>query len=146
MESSASPTPRRERYHHGDLRAAIIGSALELIAERGVRGFSLAEAARRVGVAGSAPYRHFADRDALLAAVAVIGAEQITAYLQNAVDPTVSAENNLTRLVRAYVVFASEHRALFEALVAMGRMKADKPELATTVAPIAGATSTSLWR
>ena len=59
------------RYHHGDLRTALIDAAVSLIAERGVRGFSLAEASRRVGVSSAAPYRHFADRDDLLAAVGV---------------------------------------------------------------------------
>src|ERR1022692_5263724 len=59
------------RYHHGDLRAALVGTAIEVIGEGGVRGFSLAEASRRLGVAVSAPYAHFVDRDDLLAAVAV---------------------------------------------------------------------------
>src|SRR5260370_37991384 len=66
------PRPGRDgRYHHGDLRAALIDTAVEIIGERGVRGFSLAEASRRLGVASSAPYAHFADRDEFLAAVAV---------------------------------------------------------------------------
>src|SRR6202142_3412032 len=66
------------RYHHGDLRAALIDTAVELIGERGVGGFSMAEASRRLGVAVSAPYAHFADRDELLAAVAVHAYELIT--------------------------------------------------------------------
>jgi hypothetical protein len=56
------------RYHHGDLRAALIDTAVDLIGERGVRHFSLAEASRRLGVAVSAPCAHFSDRDDLLAA------------------------------------------------------------------------------
>ena len=59
------------RYHHGDLRAALVDTAIELIGEHGVQGFSLAEASRRLGVAASAPYAHFADRADLLATVAV---------------------------------------------------------------------------
>ena len=59
------------RYHHGDLRAALIETAVDVIGERGVRGFSMAEASRPLGVAVSAPYAHFADRDDLLAAVAI---------------------------------------------------------------------------
>ena len=62
---------RAGRYHHGDLKAALVDEAIELIAERGVRGFSLAELSRRLGVTVAAPYRHFADRDELLAAVVV---------------------------------------------------------------------------
>lgn len=59
------------RFFHGDLGAALVDTAIEIIGERGVRGFSLAEASRRLGVAVSAPYAHFASRDDLLAAVAV---------------------------------------------------------------------------
>jgi AcrR family transcriptional regulator len=70
------------RYHHGDLRTALIDTAIELIGERGVRGFSLAEASRRLGVAVSAPYAHFADRDDLLAAVAVRAYEQLLAGIR----------------------------------------------------------------
>ena len=64
-----------DRYHHGDLRTALVDTAIELIDERGVRQFSLAEASRRLGVAVSAPYAHFGSRDDLLAAVAVRGYE-----------------------------------------------------------------------
>src|SRR6202020_3666570 len=73
------------RYHHGDLRASLIDTAVELIGERGVRNFSLAEASRRLGVAVSAPYAHFSDRDDLLAAVAVRGYQLLAAEL--APDP-----------------------------------------------------------
>jgi AcrR family transcriptional regulator len=65
------PATQSKRYHHGDLKAALIAGAIQLIAERGVRGFSLAELSRRAEVSVAAPYRHFADRDELLAAVAV---------------------------------------------------------------------------
>src|SRR5215472_16084898 len=64
------------RYHHGDLRSALVDAAISVIAERGVRGFSLAEATRRLGVTTAAPYRHFTDRDDLLAA-------EVRAQLQN---------------------------------------------------------------
>src|SRR5207244_3870532 len=67
----AVPRTRAKPYHHGDLKAALIDGAVKLIAERGVRRFSLAELSRRLGVTVGAPYRHFADRDELLAAVAV---------------------------------------------------------------------------
>ena len=75
LNAPGALSPRRSvpggRYHHGDLKAALVDGAVELIAERGVRGFSLAELSRRLGVTVAAPYRHFADRDELLAAVAV---------------------------------------------------------------------------
>ena len=63
----------RGRYHHGDLRRALLDAALELIAEAGPRGMTLREAARRARVSQAAPYRHFESRAALLAAVAEEG-------------------------------------------------------------------------
>ena len=60
-------------YHHGNLREALIRAALELIASKGTAGFTFAEAARFAGVSPAAPYRHFRDRDALMASVAVRG-------------------------------------------------------------------------
>lgn len=65
---------RRQRpYHHGDLRRALVEAALELVRAKGPEGFALREAARRVGVSQTAPYRHFRTREALLAAVAEEG-------------------------------------------------------------------------
>jgi AcrR family transcriptional regulator len=60
-------------YHHGDLRAALLEAAGELLEEQGLAGLSLREAARRAGVSHNAPYRHFPDRSALLAALAAAG-------------------------------------------------------------------------
>jgi AcrR family transcriptional regulator len=60
-------------YHHGDLRAALLQAAGELLEEQGLAGLSLREAARRAGVSHNAPYRHFPDRSALLAALAAAG-------------------------------------------------------------------------
>ncbi len=74
---STSTPPRRPKrpapYHHGDLRRALVEAALALVRERGADGFTLREAARRVGVSQTAPYRHFQTREALLAAVAEEG-------------------------------------------------------------------------
>jgi AcrR family transcriptional regulator len=64
-------------YHHGNLRAALIEASFGLLAERGLPGFSVAQVARAVGVSTASPYRHFADRDALLAAVAAQAAEEL---------------------------------------------------------------------
>src|SRR3546814_4262216 len=67
---------RRRGYHHGNLREALIRAALDLIAEKGPAGFTFAEAARWAGVSSAAPYRHYRDREALLADVARRGFEQ----------------------------------------------------------------------
>ena len=68
-------------YHHGNLKEALVRAALELIAEKGPAGFTFADAARWAGVSPAAPYRHYRDRDALLADVARRGFEIFTAAL-----------------------------------------------------------------
>src|SRR3954466_1898750 len=67
----------RASYHHGDLPAALVAATFELVAESGVQDFSVAAAARRTGVSISAPYRHFADREELLAACAIAACEEL---------------------------------------------------------------------
>jgi AcrR family transcriptional regulator len=121
-------TPRRA-YHHGDLRAALIDTAVELIAEHGARAFSLAEASRRLGVAPSAPYAHFSDRDELVAAVAVRVHELFHAELLLELRGLRAPERRLAAIARAYVRFAGTRRRLFELLVEAGLDKSDHPEL-----------------
>src|SRR3974390_1512489 len=75
-------TPSKQRsYHHGDLRQALVRSALEILSEGGVDGLVLRAAARRAQVSAMAPYRHFADKEALLAAVAGYGFRELAARL-----------------------------------------------------------------
>jgi len=124
------------RYHHGDLRAALIETAVEVIGERGVRGFSMAEASRRLGVAVSAPYAHFADRDDLLAAVAVHAYELFYAELSPAVSPAAAPAERLAELARSYVRFAAAHRPLFEVLYEAGLDKERHPEIEDAMRPI----------
>lgn len=132
-----SPTPsKRDRYHHGDLRAALVDAAVELIAERGVRDFSLAEATRRVGVTAAAPYRHFADRDDLLAAVAVRALETFAVMLSAEGGKGGTPEQQLAAMARAYVRFAAEERPMFETLFSAGIDKSRYPELKRAYEPI----------
>jgi AcrR family transcriptional regulator len=122
-------------YHHGDLRAALIDTAIELIGERGVRNFSMAEASRRLGVAASAPYSHFADRDALLAAVKVRAYDLLAAELpgiREVPDPA----GRLAALTSAYVRFAASSRALFEVIYQVALDKARYPELEAAERPV----------
>jgi AcrR family transcriptional regulator len=125
----SEPPPRRERYHHGDLREALIGVALQLIAERGVHGFSLAEASRRLGVSSAAPYRHFADRDELLAAIAARALDAFRVMYLEATSPTDSARQRLSALAAAYVRFAAERPAMFETVLRAGIDKRRHREL-----------------
>jgi AcrR family transcriptional regulator len=129
------PRAKDGRYHHGDLRAALIDAAVSLIAERGVREFSLAEASRRVGVSAAAPYRHFADRDELLAAVAVRALQTFASLLAEEGthdDPC----QRLAAMARAYVRFAAAQRPLFDALFSSGIEKSRYPELSRAWLPI----------
>jgi AcrR family transcriptional regulator len=131
------PRPGKgDRYHHGDLRAALIDTAVELIGERGVRGFSLAEASRRLGVAVSAPYAHFADRDDLLAAVAVRAYELFYAALVPEMDKFSDPADRLAAGARGYVRFAARHRPLFEVLYESGLDKARHPEIEEAERPL----------
>ena len=104
-------------YHHGNLKEALIRAALELIAAKGPSGFTFAEAARSAGVSPAAPYRHFRDRDELLANVARRGFEQFEAALKAAwkdglPDPFTAFE----RLGRAYLGFARTEPAYYSAM------------------------------
>jgi AcrR family transcriptional regulator len=112
-------------YHHGNLREALIRAALELIAKKGAAGFTFAEAARFAGVSPAAPYRHFRDRDELMASVALRGFEQFEAALARAWEggrPDAFAA--LDRLGKAYLEFAraqpAYYSAMFEAGVPVG--------------------------
>jgi AcrR family transcriptional regulator len=118
------------RYHHGDLRVALVETAIELIAERGVRNFSLTEASRRLGVAASAPYAHFEDRDALLAAVVVHALKLFDSELRNETEHLAAPTDRLAAIARAYVRFAGTHRPLFELVNDAGIDKVRHPEIA----------------
>jgi AcrR family transcriptional regulator len=129
---SPTPSERRRRhagYHHGDLREALIESALKLIAERGLHGFSIAEASRRLGVSSGAPYRHFSDRGELLAAISVRALDTLREMYLEAITEGESATRRLATLARVYVRFAAEHRPMFETVLRGGIDKGRYPEL-----------------
>jgi len=113
---------RGERgYHHGNLKEALIRAALELIAKKGPAGFTFAEAARWAGVSPAAPYRHFRDRDELLADVARRGFDQFETVLARAWDggrPTAFAA--FDRLGKAYLHFARTEPAYYSAMFEAG--------------------------
>ncbi len=108
-------------YHHGNLREALIHAALELIAKKGAAGFTFAEAARFAGVSPAAPYRHFRDRDELMAIVALRGFEQFEAALARAWDDgRPDAFAALERLGKAYLEFARTQPAFYSAMFEAG--------------------------
>lgn len=111
----------RRSYHHGHLKEALIRAALDLIAARGPAGFTFAEAARSAGVSPAAPYRHFRDRDELMADVARRGFLHFEEALERAWDegrpePFVAFE----RIGRAYLAFARDNPAYYAAMFEAG--------------------------
>ncbi len=117
-------------YHHGNLKEALVRAALELIAEKGPAGFTFADAARFAGVSPAAPYRHFRDRDALLADVAQRGFVLFSSALANAWDegrPDVMTA--FDRLGKAYLAFAKGEPAYYSAMFEAGVSLDSDPQL-----------------
>jgi AcrR family transcriptional regulator len=93
-------------YHHGNLREALLQSAIRLIAEVGPTAFTLREVARQAGVSHNAPYRHFQDKAALLAAVATQGYGELTDAMLAAVSRESNVLDRLKHAGLAYISFA----------------------------------------
>lgn len=125
-----SPVKRPTGRHHGDLRNALERAALDLVAEKGPHGFSLNEASRRAGVSVAAPYKHFADREALLASLAVAGYHEQRARFAAAMETAADPAGQLAAFAAAYVRFAAQEPALFDVTFYAGLDKARHPELA----------------
>lgn len=126
-----------DSYHHGDLRAACLRAARELLEEDGSAALSLRAVARRAGVSPSAPYRHYADRDALLAAVAASGYQELAERLVAAQPAPPSSPEDLVDGAVAYVRFALEHPALFRVMF-VEPCDAKSEERTAAVAAISG--------
>ena len=105
---STSRPQRKKSYHHGDLRAALLRSAGNILEKEGVEALKLRAVARRAGVSHNAPYRHFPEREALLAALAVEGFEWLGAAQRKAAEA-----GGLRAMGEAYVHFALAHPQRF---------------------------------
>jgi AcrR family transcriptional regulator len=116
--------PRRSTYHHGDLARALREAATRLLAERGGDGLTLREAARVVGVNHAAAYRHYADKRALLAAVAEDGYVALARRMREADVPAADVAERVRRVGTAYVEFARAEPARF-ALMTGPRLNED---------------------
>src|SRR5208282_4708473 len=120
-------TSKKRRYHHGGLRPALIATAMALVEESGVGAVSLRETARRIGVSAPATYRHFADKESLLAAVAAEGFRDLGAKLAAAAN---SGRDPLSAMGMAYVRFALSRRGVFRLMFGPELAKrANYPEL-----------------
>jgi AcrR family transcriptional regulator len=129
---------RGQSYHHGDLRRALIETALQLVTEEQDWTFSLREVARRAGVSHRAPYNHFPEKLDLLAAVAAVGFERLRDGMVRAMAGVDGAEALLVAIVRTYVRVGLENPALYRLMFGPALSEAgsvDRP----TAARVAGA-------
>lgn len=103
---------KKDGYHHGDLRHALLEAARQTLDETGVAGVSLRAVARRAGVSQTAPYRHFKDKAELLAAVAAMGFLQLREAMSSAMT-TADDRDRLNVLGRCYVNFARQNAGMY---------------------------------
>ncbi|WP_217809300.1 TetR/AcrR family transcriptional regulator [Mycobacterium simiae] len=128
---SLMPKPH---YHHGDLAAACVRAAMELLEEDGgTAGLSLREVARRAGVSPGAPYRHYADRDALISAVAAVGYRELAECMARA-HPAPATPEELVAIGTAYVEFAVRRPALFQMMFGAPCDRENAERVAATMA------------
>ncbi len=107
-------------YHHGDLKVALIAVARDMLERDGPEALSLRAMAQGAGVSRTAPYNHFTDKEALLAALAEDGFRAITAAQIEAVETPVSIDARLVALGKAYVSFALAHPQLYRLMYGVG--------------------------
>jgi AcrR family transcriptional regulator len=112
MAKPRSNLPDRP-YHHGDLRRAIVAAALEILSETQSHDFSLRELARRAGVSHNAPYKHFAEKRDLLAAVSAAGFEALTKRMNVEAAKASQPRAQLFAVLRAYIRYGVENPALY---------------------------------
>ena len=119
-------------YHHGNLRDDLVQAALELLRRGSEEELTLRAVARRAGVSQTAPYRHFSDKGALLAAVAETGFSKLDVRCKSALSKAKDPEQRLHRLGTAYVRFALEEPALYRLMFGaeLGQFKREYPVLA----------------
>lgn len=130
--ADGAPSKRRGSYHHGDLKRALLDATLDLIDQKGPEGFTLRAAAKAAGVSDAAPYHHFSDKRALLAAVGEEGFQLLSDGLrrvakEHAENPVAAAHE----MAIEYVVFAAQHPSHFRVMLGREVLKnTDHPELA----------------
>src|SRR5262245_55878012 len=107
-----------DAYQHGDLREALIQAGLKLLSETGVDGLGLRAAAQLAGVSHAAPYRHFRDKDALVAAIAERGFRLLTQAMRDEIAraPSRDVTSRLRAMGHGYVTFALTHPAYFRVI------------------------------
>ena len=116
MTKTPAESPQSGPYHHGNLREALLDAVGEIIAEKGVGGVSLREAARRAGVSHGAPAHHFGDKLGLLTAYSTRGFEWFGNRMRAAADAAETPTDKIVAVGFEYLRFATEERAYFEVM------------------------------
>ncbi len=117
---------KRSKYHHGDLRAALIRAADDLITEGGIETFSLRAAAQRAGVSPAAPAHHFGSAKGLLTEVALLAYERVAQYLAE-VGGSADPVADIRALSLAFVTFALDHPGHFRLMFRNDLVNRDDP-------------------
>jgi len=118
-----APETDAKRYHHGDLRRALVDAAVRVLEREGAGGLSLRAVAREAGVSPAAPYHHFKDKEDLQTAVAASGFERMTASMREAALEAPDAQARLNAIGVAYVCFARDHAAIYHLMYDRSRQR-----------------------
>ena len=109
--------PKKKTYHHGDLKNALIKAGVEILANDGVSGLSLRKVALKAGVSHAAPYSHFADKQALIAAISTEGFRQLYKRMSAVAEEfKIQPEKQLVEVAWAYVQFAMDDPDRFKVM------------------------------
>lgn len=136
---------KKFKYHHGNLRDALLRAARDLLETEGVEGLSLRALAKATGVTQAAPYSHFRDKDDLLAAIAEEGFQRLALQMAEDATGATSTRQRIERLMVSYIRFAQDNKALFQ--IMFGRELSDLrqyPTLAMTAGKSYALISTAL--
>lgn len=117
------------RYHHGNLRQALLAAARRLLETEGHSNLSLRKCADAVGVSATAPQNHFPNKTALLTALAAEGYAELETYMQKGINDAVDRDARRNAALLGYVAFAQDHPALYELMFARDRVSSNDPEL-----------------
>lgn len=134
----------QERYHHGDLANALVNAALDLVEHGGAEAVSLRDLAHSLGVSRAAPYRHFKDRDALLAAVAARGFEDLVVVYEVALASPGDGRARLRAASQAFFDFATGRPGLYRLMFESDFLNRSPPP--AVLIPGADASYRQLWR
>ncbi len=132
-EALKADLQKKFKYHHGNLRDALLVAARDLLEQDGIEGLSLRALAKATGVTQAAPYSHFRDKDELLAAIAEEGFQRLAIQMAEDATGAASTQDRLKKLVVSYISFAQSNKALFQ--IMFGRELSDLkrfPTLAMT--------------